>query len=79
MKLAQFKDLLKKKEKNDVDILTLPIHHPEEVDSIINHSIPMVVRRNDKKKNHGKKRITQQWIVKEDDHDTAIYGLHDRG
>ena len=41
--LAQFKDL--KKEKNEVNILTLSVHHPEGVDPITNYSIPMVVRR----------------------------------
>ena len=49
-KLAQFKDLLKKKGGSEVDILTLPVHHSEEVNPITDHSIPMVVKRNDKKK-----------------------------
>ncbi|XXG77564.1 hypothetical protein AAC387_Pa08g1695 [Persea americana] len=43
--LAQFKDLLKKEEKNEVDILTLLVHQPEEMDHAINPSIPMLVRR----------------------------------
>ena len=44
--LTQFKDLLKKKGRNEVGILTLLVHHLEEVASITNHSIPMVVKRN---------------------------------
>ncbi|XXG47264.1 hypothetical protein AAC387_Pa02g1936 [Persea americana] len=55
-----------------MDILTPPVHDLEEVDPIINHSAPMAVRRNDKKKNHGQRRITQRWVIKEDDLDTAM-------
>ncbi|XXG52803.1 hypothetical protein AAC387_Pa03g1023 [Persea americana] len=32
----------------------------------------MEVRRNDKKKSHGQRRITQQWVLKEDDIATAM-------
>ena len=46
--LTQFKDLLKKKEKNEENILTLSAHQPEGVDPITYHSVPMVVKRNDK-------------------------------
>ena len=55
-----------------MDIVTLPVHQPEKVDPIINHSVPMLVRTNDKKKNHNQRRITQQCVVKEDDPDTAM-------
>ncbi|XXG48054.1 hypothetical protein AAC387_Pa02g2594 [Persea americana] len=69
---AQFENLLKKKEKNEVDMLTLPVHHPEEVDPIIDCSVSMVAWRNAKKKNNDQRRITQQWVVKKDDLDITI-------
>ena len=43
-KLAQFEDLLKKKERNEVSILTLLVHQSKEICHTINHSVPMVVR-----------------------------------
>ena len=50
----------------------MPVHHPGEVDPITNHSIPMVVRRDDKKKSHVQRRITPRWVMKEDDPGTTI-------
>lgn len=45
--LMQFKYLLKNKRKSEVDILTLPVNQTEGIRHAINHSVAMVVRRND--------------------------------
>ena len=55
-----------------MDILTLRVHHPKGADPIFNHSIPMVVRRDNKNKSHGQRRITLQWVMKGDDPDIVM-------
>lgn len=46
--LAQFKDLLKKNERSEINILTLPVHQLEGMGHTISRSVPTVLRRNDR-------------------------------